>query len=369
MSTDWLAAHLGDPGVRVVDVRGKVLPPGSKPRYLAKRSDYDAAHIPGRRVRRLDARHRRRRRSRARCKWPDPGRSPRRWRELGIGDETLVVAYDDYDHIFAGRLAWALRYYGHDGVRILDGGWSRWLAEGRPTDGDAGRRRPHSPQARLHGAPAPGASTDGRRGGGGRSAAPTCVLIDARPPEQYAGAVTAAARAGHIPGALNVPYARLVDASTGRFLARRRAGARRSGRRALTSPHFRAKSSSTAMGACRAPCLSTRCGCLGETTSRCTTAPGTSGGTTPASPSVPGANRSNVAPRPPSALGSALARRPDVAGASYLDRHFRQGRRGAPQRGIHDCLARAARPWATSSGRPPVRNLHHGRGIEPSWEN
>ena len=44
------------------------------------------------------------------------------------------------------------------------------------------------------------------------------VLIDARPPEQYAGAVTAAARAGHIPGALNVPYARLVDASTGRFL-------------------------------------------------------------------------------------------------------------------------------------------------------
>jgi thiosulfate/3-mercaptopyruvate sulfurtransferase len=47
---------------------------------------------------------------------------------------------------------------------------------------------------------------------------PEVLLIDARPAEQYAGAVTAAARSGHIPGARNVPYSRLVDASTGRFL-------------------------------------------------------------------------------------------------------------------------------------------------------
>jgi len=47
VSTGWLAARLDDPGVRVVDVRGKVLPPGSKPRYLAKRSDYETAHVPG----------------------------------------------------------------------------------------------------------------------------------------------------------------------------------------------------------------------------------------------------------------------------------------------------------------------------------
>ena len=59
--------------------------------------------------------------------------------ELEIGDDALVMAYDDYDHIFAGRLAWALRYYGHDAVRILDGGWSRWIAEARPTTRDVPR--------------------------------------------------------------------------------------------------------------------------------------------------------------------------------------------------------------------------------------
>ena len=131
VSTEWLAAHLSDPEVRIVDIRGKVLPPGSKPRYVAKRGDYDDGHIPGA----------------AFVDWTRdivdaddpipsqvaaPGPFAAKMTELGVGDGTMVVAYDDYDHIFAGRLAWALRYYGHDAVRILDGGWSRWLAEGRP---------------------------------------------------------------------------------------------------------------------------------------------------------------------------------------------------------------------------------------------
>jgi thiosulfate/3-mercaptopyruvate sulfurtransferase len=215
VSTDWLAGHLGDPSVRVVDVRGKVLPPGTKPRYQAKRSDYDASHIPGAVF----------------VDWTqdivdpaDPvpmqvaGPVPfaAKMSELGIGDETLVVAYDDYDHIFAGRFAWALRYYGHEGVRILDGGWGRWLAESRPT------RQSTAPEA----APLSAVFTARPRAALRRTASevegvlgrPDVALIDARPSEQYVGAVTAAARPGHIPGAVNVPYARLIDASTGRFL-------------------------------------------------------------------------------------------------------------------------------------------------------
>ncbi len=213
VSTEWLAAHLGDPAVRVVDVRGKVLPPGNKPRYLAKRADYDAAHVPGALF----------------VDWtgdivdPDdpvpmqvagPGPFAAKMGELGIGDGTLVIAYDDYDHIFAGRLAWALRYYGHDAVRILDGGWSRWLAERRPTQ-------------TASSVPAPAVFTARPRPALRRTASDVervlgrtdVVLIDARPPEQYAGVVTAASRAGHIPGAINVPYARLVDPATGRFFA------------------------------------------------------------------------------------------------------------------------------------------------------
>ena len=144
-----------------------------------------------------------------------PGPFAAKMTELGIGDETLVVAYDDYDHIFAGRLAWALRYYGHDEVRILDGGWSRWLAEGRPTS--TAPPPPAPQQTAFTARPRPALRRTAREVEGvlGRA---DVVLIDARPPEQYAGEVTASARAGHIPGALNVPYARLVDGATGRFL-------------------------------------------------------------------------------------------------------------------------------------------------------
>jgi thiosulfate/3-mercaptopyruvate sulfurtransferase len=212
VTTEWLAAHLGDPGVVVVDIRGKVLPPGSKPRYVPKREDYDASHVPGAVF--ID--------------WtrdivdPDdpvpaqiarPGPFAATMGALGIGDATRVVAYDDYDHIFAGRLAWALRFYGHDDVRILDGGFSRWVAERRPTTAfiPSPPRTTFTPKAReaLRRSADDVAKTLGRT---------DVLLIDARPADQYAGTTTAAARSGHIPGARNVPYARLVDPHTGRFL-------------------------------------------------------------------------------------------------------------------------------------------------------
>jgi thiosulfate/3-mercaptopyruvate sulfurtransferase len=211
VSTEWLAAHLNDPQLHVVDVRGKVLPPGSSPRYLPKRADYDASHVPGavfvdwtRDIVDVD--------DPVPAQIARPEAFARRMGELGVGDEAVVVAYDDYDHAFAGRLAWALRYYGHDGVRVLDGGWSRWIAEGRPVTPDV-------PQ------PAPAHFTPRTREALRRTADqveraledPTVLLIDARPAEQYVGTVSAAARSGHIPGARNVPYAHLVDA-TGRFL-------------------------------------------------------------------------------------------------------------------------------------------------------
>jgi thiosulfate/3-mercaptopyruvate sulfurtransferase len=212
VTTEWLGAHLKDASVVVVDIRGKVMPPGSRPRYMPKREDYDASHIPGA----------------AFVDWtrdivdPDdpvssqiarPGPFAAKMGELGIGDATLVVAYDDYDHIFAGRLAWALRYYGHESVRILDGGFSRWVAEGRPTTSEVTARSPaiFTPRAR----PELKRDADQVARSLGRE---DVLLIDARPPDQYAGTVTAAARGGHIPGARNVHYAKLVDPHTGKFL-------------------------------------------------------------------------------------------------------------------------------------------------------
>jgi thiosulfate/3-mercaptopyruvate sulfurtransferase len=212
VSTDWLAANLDTPGLRVVDIRGKVLPPGSQPRYLPKREDYEAAHVPGAVfvdwtrdiVDPLDP---------VPVQIAQPEAFAAKMGELGVGDDTLVVAYDDYDHIFAGRLAWALRYYGHDTVRVLDGGWSQWIAEGRATSRRPATHVPAAftarPRAALRRTADEVARVLGKR---------DVLLVDARPPDQYEGAVSTAARSGHIPGARNVHYARLVDGKTGRFL-------------------------------------------------------------------------------------------------------------------------------------------------------
>lgn len=214
VSTDWLADHLDDPRIRVVDIRGKVLPPDApKPHYFPKREEYEASHIPGAVF----------------VDWtrdivdPDdpvpaqiapPERYAATMSRLGIGDETLVVAYDDYFSAFAGRLLWTLRYYGHDAVRVLDGGWTKWIAEGRPVTQEI----PTPPAATFTPRPRPelrrSASEvlEGLRRG--------AVVIDARQPAEYEGRLSRAVRGGHIPTARNVFYRRLASGEHNTFAPR-----------------------------------------------------------------------------------------------------------------------------------------------------
>ncbi|MDP9035981.1 MAG: sulfurtransferase, partial [Myxococcota bacterium] len=217
VSTEWLARNLDSPGVRIIDIRGGVRPPGHQPRYVAKREDYLVAHVPSavfvdwtRDIVDLDD--------------PVPVQIARpeafasKMTELGIDDGTLVVAYDDYHHIFAGRLAWALQYHGHDAVRILDGGWSRWQAEGRSTSRDlpvldaTASRRPFTPRVRPTLRKTADEVQRSLRSG-------EALLLDARPRDQFIGETTAALRSGHIPGARNIPYAALMEPRTGKFRA------------------------------------------------------------------------------------------------------------------------------------------------------
>jgi thiosulfate/3-mercaptopyruvate sulfurtransferase len=116
---------------------------------------------------------------------------------LGIGDDTHVVVYDHAGGQFATRLWWALTYYGHDRVSVLDGGWNKWAAEGRPTTAEV-------PD------PAPATFTPKTRNGWRReaegvlSASRTgeALVLDARDEGQYTGAVTRGeGRPGHVPGA------------------------------------------------------------------------------------------------------------------------------------------------------------------------
>ena len=129
VSTQWLAERLDDPAVRVVDCRWYLRPFD----WRNGDDEYAKAHIPGAVHARWDT------------ELADPDRpdlwmlaGPERFADAmasrGITDDTLVVAYDDQHVTVAARVWWALRTYGHTDVAVLDGGITKWRAEGRPTD-------------------------------------------------------------------------------------------------------------------------------------------------------------------------------------------------------------------------------------------
>lgn len=202
---EWLAARLDEPFLRVVDIRGTIRPPEApKPHYAAAHEAYARAHLPGAVF----------------VDWlcdivdPDaavplavapPERIAALMGRLGIGDAHTVVVYDDHGSL-AARLWWVLRYYGHPDVRLLNGGWSRWVAEGRPVTAAVPRHPPATFTPRAQ----PGwraAADEVRR----RLGAPGLVLVDCRSPAEFRGEVTRGQRPGRIPGAVNVPAARLLE--------------------------------------------------------------------------------------------------------------------------------------------------------------
>jgi thiosulfate/3-mercaptopyruvate sulfurtransferase len=216
VSTEWLAEHLSDPEVALVDMRWREDGSG--------RSRYERGHIPGA----------------AFIDWAtdlvDADASmafmvapPERFAEVmagrGIGDDSLVVAYADRLGNGPFRLWWASRLYGHDAVKVLDGGLDKWLAEGRPIS--AGPQAPRSPGAPW--TPRPGPSILARAEDVVAASSDNSVMVlDSRPAEQFAGkavwfetgAVPADPdgiartsrgefRAGHIPWASSIPFSEL----------------------------------------------------------------------------------------------------------------------------------------------------------------
>lgn len=203
ISTHELEAQLSAPALRLIDLRGAVLPPTEPPpHYISHRAQYEEAHLPGALF----------------LSWHDELNQPpktRMWppaefaalmNRLGISNDSDVVAYDDAGGLFAARLWWNLRYYGHDAARVLDGGWPKWRAEGRPITSEIPRVESGNFQAR----PQP----ELRRNAEQVMAAlagPT-VLLDTRSPQEFAGQAARRGRSGHIPGACNLPRSQLVAA-------------------------------------------------------------------------------------------------------------------------------------------------------------
>jgi thiosulfate/3-mercaptopyruvate sulfurtransferase len=196
VSTDWVADHLDDPAVRIVEV-------DENPDLYAD------AHIPG--AIGFDWKHDlqdRRRRS-----FLDAGAFATLMGERGISNAHTVVVYGDRNNWFAAYAYWYFRYYGHDAVRLMDGPREKWIEEGRETSAETPSypavdfivtREDHSIRA-LRDQVMGVLGTEAR-------------LVDVRSPAEFAGEIVSAEgyehegaqRAGHIPGAISVPWSEAV---------------------------------------------------------------------------------------------------------------------------------------------------------------
>jgi thiosulfate/3-mercaptopyruvate sulfurtransferase len=194
-----LTAHLDDPGWVIVDVRHDLAQPDAW-----GESQYRAGHIPGARFAHIDRDLSTVKSGRnGRHPLPTPEQAAAFFGSLGIDRRTQVVAYDQGNGAYAARLWWMLRWLGHDAAAVLDGGYARWSAEKRPVTTDAPTVSPASFDVERV---APTVSASGVVASLPRH---TLVLIDARAAERYRGDTEPMDPvAGHIPGAINRPYAR-----------------------------------------------------------------------------------------------------------------------------------------------------------------
>jgi thiosulfate/3-mercaptopyruvate sulfurtransferase len=193
-TTEWLATHLGEPDVRVVDARWR--PDGSANEV------HHSGHIPG-------AVH---------IDWrtdliatdsdgdalmlASPAQVGIVAARIGALPGVTVVIYDDSQSLFAARTWWSLRAYDLPSVMVLDGGFPAWEAEGRPTSNDQPVVPADGASIALSGPNRTRVTTTDVRGWLGSS---EVTLLDARAAAEYRGFEGNTKRLGHIPGAINVP--------------------------------------------------------------------------------------------------------------------------------------------------------------------
>jgi thiosulfate/3-mercaptopyruvate sulfurtransferase len=214
VSGDWLAPRLADAGLVVLDATVHLDPPSSADDpydIRSGRADWVSEHLPGSRFADLIDEL-----SDPAAPLPFTLPSSERFAEalgrLGVGDDATVVTYDSDIGMWAARLWWMLRVFGHDRAAVLDGGLGAWRGAGRQVTSRSGPP------------PSPASFTPGFRPElvADRDEVlraledPSIVLVDALSPATHRGDESRYGRAGHIPGSVNVPARSLLQAD-GRF--------------------------------------------------------------------------------------------------------------------------------------------------------
>jgi len=201
VSTDWLAQHLGDADLVILDGSWHMPAEGRD-----AKAEYAAGHIPGAVFFDIDgvADHT----TDLPHMLPTPQAFATAARRLGVEPGSTIVVYDSVGVFSAPRVWWSFRAMGHDKVFVLDGGLKRWLAEGRALE--AGWRDPPHGEFKAHARPALVADLRQVReivAGGGPQ------LVDARSAPRFRGEAPEprpGLREGHMPGAKNVPWSGVV---------------------------------------------------------------------------------------------------------------------------------------------------------------
>jgi thiosulfate/3-mercaptopyruvate sulfurtransferase len=218
VSTGWLSERLGEQDIRVLDATAVVKNDGDG-RFGAVngREAFDEAHIPGAQfvdvMQDLADPD-----SPLRFMVPTPERFIAAMEARGVGDGTRVIVYSGGATFWATRVWWLLNVFGFSNVGVLDGGFTRWRAEGRPTSNGSTSPRPARFTARFRPELIADKAEVLRSVRGERGAA---CLVDALPANYFAGQAGDSygyGRLGHIKGAVNVPSERLQEAGSGLFL-------------------------------------------------------------------------------------------------------------------------------------------------------
>jgi len=203
VETDWVAEHLRDPKVRIVESDEDILL-------------YDTGHIPG--AIKLD--------------WFTSLQAPlerdflsqsafeKLLSDLGIGNDTTVVFYGDKNNWFACYSFWLFEYYGHRDRKVMNGGRNKWAMEGRPMT----REIPSYPKTNYKAQPAD-KNIRAFREEVFRHVDQHLPLVDVRSPQEYTGELIhmpgypqeGAQRGGHIPGAMNIPWSMAINQADGTF--------------------------------------------------------------------------------------------------------------------------------------------------------
>lgn len=203
VTTEWLAKHLGEPDLRVVDGTWHMPQAGRD-----ARAEFEAAHVPGAVFFDIDAIADRT--SSLPHMLPSAEAFGAAVGGLGIANADRVIVYDVRGVVSAARVWWTFRAFGHDAVAVLDGGLRKWQAEGRPVKRGAAAPTPRPFTARLR--PELVRDLAAMRDNVASQAA---QILDARSAGRFAGTEPeprAGLRGGHIPGSLSLPYETLYRA-------------------------------------------------------------------------------------------------------------------------------------------------------------